>query len=334
MLADSEWLYFGDDPQLHAMMQRFGATLQPVDADRLGSGISGLLLADEDQLERALGSDWLARIQKPDLKGIIFSSREVLRSRLGPERWWRLGQSPLYPDLLLESCRELLGGSVHTIMVESEQKLSGRVLVADDHPVNRALLVRQLTLLGVDCEVVEDGEKALKAWQEQRFSLLLTDCHMPVMDGFTLTQQLRAQGERAPIIGVTADTSKEASARMVAAGMNGMLLKPYLLEALRQILLQWLPASQLAEPQPVPERADSELAERWIALFSDEATGRAMAGEYLASNQQDGVEMSAALATRDADALLEVAHRIKGAARIVVKTSWLSRPNALNRQHD
>ena len=104
---------------------------------------------------------------------------------------------------------------------------------------------------------------------------------------------------------------------MVAAGMNGMLLKPYLLEALRQILLQWLPASQLAEPQPVPERADSELAERWIALFSDEATGRAMAGEYLASNQQDGVEMSAALATRDADALLEVAHRIKGAARIV-----------------
>ncbi len=317
VLADSEWWYFGDDPQLHAMMQRFGATLQPVDADRLGSGISGLLLADEDQLERALGSDWLARIQKPDLKGIIFSSREVLRSRLGPERWWRLGQSPLYPDLLLESCRELLGGSVHTIMVESEQKLSGRVLVADDHPVNRALLVRQLTLLGVDCEVVEDGEKALKAWQEQRFSLLLTDCHMPVMDGFTLTQQLRAQGERAPIIGVTADTSKEASARMVAAGMNGMLLKPYLLEALRQILLQWLPASQLAEPQPVPEPADSELAERWIALFSDEATGRAMAGEYLASNQQDGVEMSAALATRDADALLEVAHRIKGAARIV-----------------
>ncbi|MGL5496448.1 MAG: PAS domain-containing hybrid sensor histidine kinase/response regulator, partial [Aeromonas sobria] len=197
VLADSEWWYFGDDPQLHAMMQRFGATLQPVDADRLGSGISGLLLADEDQLERALGSDWLARIQKPDLKGIIFSSREVLRSRLGPERWWRLGQSPLYPDLLLESCRELLGGSVHTIMVESEQKLSGRVLVADDHPVNRALLVRQLTLLGVDCEVVEDGEKALKAWQEQRFSLLLTDCHMPVMDGFTLTQQLRAQGERA-----------------------------------------------------------------------------------------------------------------------------------------
>ncbi|WP_068977777.1 ATP-binding protein [Aeromonas sp. EERV15] len=317
VLADSEWWYFGDDPQLHAMMQRFGATLQPVDAERLGSGISGLLLADEDQLERALGSDWLARIQKPDLKGIIFSSREVLRSRLGPERWWRLGQSPLYPDLLLESCRELLGGSVHTIMVESEQKLSGRVLVADDHPVNRALLVRQLTLLGVDCEVVEDGEKALKAWQEQRFSLLLTDCHMPVMDGFTLTQQLRAQGERAPIIGVTADTSKEASARMVAAGMNGMLLKPYLLEALRQILLQWLPASQLAEPQPLPERADSELAERWIALFSDEATGRAMAGEYLASNQQDGVEMSAALATRDADALLEVAHRIKGAARIV-----------------
>ncbi|HEH9418195.1 TPA: transporter substrate-binding domain-containing protein [Aeromonas sobria] len=317
VLADSEWWYFGDDPQLHTMMKRFGATLQPVNAARLSSGISGLLLADEDQLERALGSDWLAQIQKPDLKGIIFSSREVLRSRLGPDRWWRLGQSPLYPDLLLESCRELLGGSVHTVMVESEQTLSGRVLVADDHPVNRALLMRQLTLLGVDCEVVEDGEKALKAWQEQHFSLLLTDCHMPVMDGFTLTQQLRAQGELAPIIGVTADTSEASSARMAAVGMSGMLLKPYLLEALRQTLLQWLPTSQLAAPEPMAESADRELAERWIALFSDETTGRAMAGEYLASNQQDGEEMLAALATRDAEALLEIAHRIKGAARIV-----------------
>lgn len=61
---------------------------------------------------------------------------------------------------------------------------------------------------------------------------------MLVMDSYTLTKTLRASGDQASIIGVTADTSEEASARMVAAGMNGMLIKPYLLEALRQTLVQ------------------------------------------------------------------------------------------------
>jgi len=68
------------------------------------------------------------------------------------------------------------------------EKLKGRVLVADDHPVNRALLTRQLAILGLESEVVEDGEEALRAWQGQDFALLLTDCHMPVMDGYALTR--------------------------------------------------------------------------------------------------------------------------------------------------
>ncbi|WP_235689111.1 response regulator, partial [Aeromonas veronii] len=114
------------------------------------------------------------------------------------------------------------------------------VLVADDHPVNRALLARQLAILGIEAQVVEDGEKALRAWQGQQFSLLLTDCHMPVMDGYALTKALRAAGVTAPIIGVTADTSEEASARMVEAGMSDMLLKPYPLDILRQMLAHWL----------------------------------------------------------------------------------------------
>nr|WP_232484531.1 response regulator [Aeromonas salmonicida] len=52
--------------------------------------------------------------------------------------------------------------------------------------------------MGVDAEVVDDGEKALRTWQGQDFALLLTDCHMPVMDGYTLTRTLRGQGNRRP----------------------------------------------------------------------------------------------------------------------------------------
>jgi len=97
----------------------------------------------------------------------VFSPDEVLRTRLGPARWWRLGLSPLYPDLLLESGRELLCGVVNPVMATHADKLNGRVLVADDHPVNRALLERQLGILGVECVVVENGEQALQAWQAE-----------------------------------------------------------------------------------------------------------------------------------------------------------------------
>ncbi|WP_420481776.1 response regulator, partial [Aeromonas veronii] len=58
-------------------------------------------------------------------------------------------------------------------------------------------------------------------------------------DGYALTKALRAAGVTAPIIGVTADTSEEASARMVEAGMSDMLLKPYPLDILRQMLAHW-----------------------------------------------------------------------------------------------
>ena len=166
---------------------------------------------------------------------------------------------------------------------------------------------------------MEDGEKALRAWQGQQFSLLLTDCHMPVMDGYALTKALRAAGVTAPIIGVTADTSEEASARMVEAGMSDMLLKPYPLDTLRQLLAHWLAESVPAGDTAVMAVDDvlAVQAERWLTLFGDEPTARAMAAEYLDSNRQDGDHMMAALACHDFSVLVETAHRIKGAARMV-----------------
>ncbi|WP_033136259.1 ATP-binding protein [Aeromonas finlandensis] len=316
-LAGSEWWFLGSDPTLQAIMKRLGANLIPLDVNQSSGNWCGLLLAEESALEATLGSEWQALLQRDSLKGVVVSPREALRGRMGSENWWRLGQSPLYPDLLLESCRDLLTGRTVATGTATIEPLSGRVLVADDHLVNRALLARQLAILGVNCEVVENGEQALRAWQAQHFSLLLTDCHMPVMDGYTLTQTLRAQGELAPIIGVTADTSEEASTRMEVVGMSGMLFKPYSLESLRQMLIRWL-AAPAAEPAPPVEQPPGiQLAERWQGLFGDEVVARSMAGEYLRSNQADCNEMMAALLSGDTQELVEIAHRIKGAARMV-----------------
>ncbi|MGL6399236.1 ATP-binding protein [Aeromonas veronii] len=317
-LADTEWWFFSDDTNLEAAMVRQGAKLRYLGANELSRSLEGLLLADQRWLEQALGGEWQSWLQHSALKGIIASPDEALRGRIGEQKWWRLGLSPLYPDLLLESCHELLQERVTPILPALAEKLGGKVLVADDHPVNRALLARQLAILGIEAQVVEDGEKALRAWQGQQFSLLLTDCHMPVMDGYALTKALRAAGVTAPIIGVTADTSEEASARMVEAGMSDMLLKPYPLDILRQMLAHWLAERTPTRSAVAPVvGATGMQAERWLALFGDELTARAMAVEYLDSNRQDGEAMMAALICHDASALVETAHRIKGAARMV-----------------
>jgi CheY-like chemotaxis protein len=196
--------------------------------------------------------------------------------------------------------------------------LTGHILVADDHPINRALLARQLAILGIEVELVNDGEQALHAWRRQPFDLLLTDCHMPVMDGYSLTRTLRASGMCAPIIGVTADTSEEASRLMQEAGMNDILFKPYSLESLRQTLIRWLPVTEsTSEPEVTGQSAAKEQASIWLSLFGEEAVARDMAREYLESNRKDGEAMIEVLARQDTQALVEIAHRINGAARMV-----------------
>ncbi|MFC5706490.1 ATP-binding protein [Aeromonas eucrenophila] len=318
-LAGQDWWWFGEDAVLQSVMERFGARLHRLEPAQWQPSLGGCLLAQESHLEQALGGDWLQHLQQSALKGIVLSSQEALRGRMGSDAWWRLGQSPLYPDLLLETCRQLSGERAVQPVQALGDKLQGRVLVADDHPVNRALLARQLAILGIDAELVDDGEKALRAWQGQGFALLLTDCHMPVMDGYTLTRTLRAAGDEAPIIGVTADASEEASLQMQAAGMNDMLFKPYSLETLRQTLERWLPTASLppCEPEPLVQARAQEQGLSWLSLFGDEALARSMAMEYLDSNRQDSEDMMRALARQDAQALVETAHRIKGAARMV-----------------
>ena len=92
-----------------------------------------------------------------------------------------------------------------------------RVLVVDDHPVNRAVLVRQLELLGIEAHAVEDGHAALGRLRAGGYAALMADIHMPGMDGYALAAALRAmEGPntlRLPIIAVTANAMKGEAER-------------------------------------------------------------------------------------------------------------------------
>ena len=114
-----------------------------------------------------------------------------------------------------------------------------RVLVVDDHPVNREVLVRQLDLLGIAADSVNDGVEAVDAWAAGRYNAVLADIHMPRMDGYELTARIREaerEGKRpghTPIVAVTANALKGEEERCIEAGMDAYLVKPVSIERLR-----------------------------------------------------------------------------------------------------
>jgi two-component system sensor histidine kinase/response regulator len=126
---------------------------------------------------------------------------------------------------------------------ESERSL---VLAADDHPVNRLLLQRQLASIGYASEVAENGREALNLWRTGRFSLVITDCHMPELDGYELTRAIRAEESgrklaRTPIIAFTANAMAGEAEQCLVVGMDDYLAKPVQLAELASKLDSWLP---------------------------------------------------------------------------------------------
>lgn len=126
----------------------------------------------------------------------------------------------------------------------------GRVLVAEDTPTSRLVVTKMLQRMGITPTLAEDGIQAWNALNSGHFDLLITDCHMPEMDGFDLCARLRAaeaEGKsfgdrrRLPVVALSAGVLEEEKARCIDVGMDGFLAKPVESKNLRQTLLNWLP---------------------------------------------------------------------------------------------
>ncbi len=112
-----------------------------------------------------------------------------------------------------------------------------RVLLAEDHPINRKVVELLFEGTGVELTSVENGAEAVAAAAGERFDLVLMDMQMPVMDGLTAIRAIRAaeaagQGPRTPIWALSANALPEHSAASMAAGADGHLSKPISAEAL------------------------------------------------------------------------------------------------------
>lgn len=114
-----------------------------------------------------------------------------------------------------------------------------RVLVVDDNAVNRLVATSLVKRAGCQVETATNGREAVEALNSSEFSLVLMDCHMPVMDGFQATEQIRALGGAAgqtPIVALTASTSADDLEACRRSGMNDCLAKPISWEGLRKVL--------------------------------------------------------------------------------------------------
>lgn len=123
------------------------------------------------------------------------------------------------------------------------------LLVAEDNAINQKVIMRQLALLGVEAEVAENGQEALERWQQGDFALLLTDVHMPLMDGYALSTAIRAEESRTdrghlPIIALTANVLQGEIDHCKAAGMDDYLAKPVQLAVLQKMLQKWQTPSE------------------------------------------------------------------------------------------
>lgn len=171
-------------------------------------------------------------------------------------------QKPVFQQKLLDCLLEVLGRRLRLprsagAAKAQEAGLTGSVLVAEDNPVNQEVVKGFLEKLGCEVKVVADGRAAVEAARSGHYDLILMDCHMPVMDGFSATGEIRraelaASKARTSIVALTADVQKGIQEQCQQAGMDGYLSKPFNREQLYYALSRWLPSALAGEPGLLP----------------------------------------------------------------------------------
>jgi len=137
------------------------------------------------------------------------------------------------------------GGDPSDVSRRTPKPSSGaRILVAEDYPLNQKLMKKLLERRGHVCDVVENGALALQALEARDYDLVLADCQMPEMDGYSFTRELRRReqesGEHLIVIAMTANTLHGDRERCLAAGMDDYVSKPIHIERLNRLLDRYL----------------------------------------------------------------------------------------------
>lgn len=208
--------------------------------------------------------------------------------------------------------------------------LRGRVLLAEDNESNQILARTHLESFGLQVVVVSDGQQAIDLLSSEQFDLVLMDCQMPVVDGFSACAELRRREARddqprLPVVALTANAMRDDRGRCLAAGMDDYLAKPYRGEEILAVLERWLPRERRkASPATVvsstlvPEGSalDPGTFEQLRSLAPNGAGAliRQLVEAYLRSAKTLWVDYEAAQSTGDAAAMARACHALKSSS--------------------
>ena len=209
----------------------------------------------------------------------------------------------------------------------------GRVLVAEDNPINRLVTVRLLEELGYATETAEDGRQAVEAVARRGYDLVLMDCHMPQVDGCAATAEIRRHeregvgGRRTPIVALTADALAGDAERCRAVGMDDYLAKPVTAKRLAAVVARWAQVRGAEADAPALDPAALEglraagLLDQVVALYVRDTPGQL---EALRRAAERG----------EAATLAEVAHSLKGSSALLGATALAARAAELQGMGD
>jgi two-component system, NarL family, sensor histidine kinase EvgS len=197
-----------------------------------------------------------------------------------------------------------------------------QLLIVDDHPVNLAMLQRQLKVLGLEADTATSGSEALAKWRRKGHNLVITDLQMPEMDGYTVARAIRAEqgaSDKPTVVAFTANTHREALDQCIAAGMDDYLTKPTELVTLREKMARWLGSEAgLRSAPPVPRADRLQDMPINLALIEELLGGPEEVALVMstveASIRADITMLQNALARNRGEGLRLAGHRIRGSA--------------------
>ena len=218
--------------------------------------------------------------------------------------------------------------------LETARKDGTLILFAEDNPVNCKVICMMLERLGVAVETATDGADAWSRLRRQNYGMVITDCHMPEMDGYELAEKVRhlertENRPHLPIVALTADALIGTKERCRAAGMDDYIAKPVDRTGLNEIIQRWLPqAAGARRPLDGDDRAipadngrksdDAVLDLRYIndAVGGDESMVAPLLQDYLRNARRLVDDLLDAFAAQDYLRAREAAHAAKGTSRL------------------
>jgi PAS domain S-box-containing protein len=215
--------------------------------------------------------------------------------------------------------------------------IRGTILVVEDNLINQQVALGILQIQGYNVSVANNGREALEACAQGAFDLILMDCHMPEMDGFEATIEIRRReqatgGRRVPIVALTANAMAQDREECLNAGMDDHLAKPFSMQTMQDMLDRWMPQTALTRPPhaqsaALPEQGADALDRhvldqlRALRLNGKPELLASTISLYLVESPKLMQQLKHAVAASDAPEIVQAAHSLKSCSANVGATA-------------